>query len=71
MRAYTHWVNSSTYSDEMYNSTYSRIYASGTPLTYWFIGNADYIIAVCKAGSSYYSGYAGYILNYYAPDDVA
>jgi hypothetical protein len=72
--AYTLYINSTTYSDLLWNPAYGYTPAGGTNLPYWLFGTKDWMWMVYKNTSDnyYYSLFAGYIDSYYTPtqDDL-
>lgn len=68
---YSLWVDSGTYSDEVYNASYTVMPVGGSNMEYHLFGTADYLWVVVKNSSNgyYYSCFGGYILSYYEDED--
>lgn len=65
---YSYFQNDTTYSGQVHNSTYSRVYAGITPpFQYWAMADKDHLKFVLRDVNNeyYYHGYAGLIDTYY------
>lgn len=67
---YSLWINSSTYSDQIHDTTYSRGNPGSGTVKYWLFGTKDWLWVLFQnaAEASYYQLFGGYIDSYYTPE---
>jgi hypothetical protein len=68
---YSRWNGPADYSDEVHNSSNTRMAVGGTNMEYHLFGTSDYLWVVVKNSSDgyYYSSFGGYIVSYYEDAD--